>query len=218
MLPSILSADFARLGEEVADVIAAGADGIHVDIMDGHFVPNLTMGPALVKSLRARFADVYFDVHLMVDQPQRFVGPFADAGADCLTFHIEATAGRDEHDEHALIRQIRSAGCEAGIVVNPPTPIDAIAHLIDQVDMVLIMSVNPGFSGQSFMPEVLDKARFVAERKAGHVRLQMDGGINEQTVAEVRQAGVDTLVAASAVFGTEDRPATIRKLRGEARP
>jgi ribulose-phosphate 3-epimerase len=218
VLPSILSADFARLGEEVADVIAAGADGIHVDIMDGHFVPNLTMGPALVKSLRGRFGRVYFDVHLMVEKPADFVEPFAEAGADCLTFHIEATAGRDEHDEHALIEQIRSAGCEVGIVVNPPTPVESIAHLIDQVDMVLIMSVNPGFSGQSFMPEVLDKARFVAERKPGHVRLEMDGGINVQTVEQVRQAGVDTIVAASAVFGAQDRKATIDKLRGEARP
>jgi len=216
VLPSILSADFARLGDEVADVIERGADAIHVDVMDGHFVPNLTMGPALLTSLRKRFPDVYFDVHLMVEQPERFVEPFAEAGANCLTFHIEPTAGRPEDDERAVIERIRAAGCDVGIAINPPTAAQSVEHVLNEVDLVLVMSVHPGFSGQSFIADVLDKVRRIKLRLEATTRLEMDGGINGETVAAVREAGCDTIVAASYIFAAADLTEAIRILRGEA--
>ncbi|MHB1156983.1 MAG: ribulose-phosphate 3-epimerase [Phycisphaerales bacterium] len=219
VLPSILSADFARLGEEIEDVMARGADAIHVDVMDGHFVPNLTFGPPLLKSLRKRFPAVYFDVHLMVTNPGKFIGPFADAGADSLTFHIEPTArsggGRDHDDEHQVIEQIRKLGCDVGITINPPTPAQAIEHVLDEVDIVLVMSVNPGFGGQSFMPEVLDKVRWIRQRIKPTTRLEMDGGISDKTVDEATAAGCDMLVAGNYVFSAKDRTAAMKRLRGE---
>ena len=216
ILPSILSADFAKLGDEVADVLDRGADGIHVDVMDGHFVPNLTMGPALTLSLRKRFPDVYLDVHLMVTNPEKFVRPFADGGANCLTFHIEPTRGRETHDEREVIERIRGAGCDAGVAINPPTAAEAIDGILADVDLVLVMSVNPGFSGQSFMAEVLDKTRSIRPKLRDDQRLEMDGGINADTVAAVREAGCDAIVAASYLFGAPDRAAAIRTLRGGA--
>ncbi|MDH3582619.1 MAG: ribulose-phosphate 3-epimerase [Phycisphaerae bacterium] len=214
IFPSILGADFGHMADGCADVLELGAEALHVDVMDGHFVPNLTMGPKMVADLRRAFPDVFLDVHLMVTNPENFVEPFAKAGADCLSFHIEVTAGRAEHDEQDLIRRIRGAGCAVGIVINPPTPADAVFHVLESVDMVLVMSVNPGFSGQSFIPDVLDKTRAIGSRLPQTVRLQMDGGIGLQTVQACRDAGCDTIVAASALFGAEDRKAVMQALRG----
>jgi len=216
VLPSILSADFTRLGDDIADVVEQGADGIHIDVMDGHFVPNLTMGPALTLSIRKRFADLYLDVHLMVTNPEKFVRPFADAGANCLTFHIEPTAGRDKHDEHEVIERIRGAGCDVGVAINPPTPAERIEHVLGEIDLALVMSVHPGFSGQKFMAEVLDKTRLLRAKLRDDQRLEMDGGINADTVGKVREAGCDAIVAASYLFGAPDRAAAVRTLRGEA--
>ena len=215
MLPSILSADFTTLGDDITDVVDRGADGIHIDVMDGHFVPNLTMGPALTLSIRKRFPELYLDVHLMVGHPEKFIRPFADSGADCLTFHIEPTAGRDKHDEHAVIEQIKAAGCDAGIAINPPTPPEAVEHVLSNVDLVLVMSVNPGFSGQKFMTEVLEKTRAIKPKLRDDQRLEMDGGINAEAVAGVREAGCDTIVAASYVFGAADRTNAMATLRGD---
>lgn len=213
VLPSILSADFARLGEEVADVLDAGADGLHVDVMDGHFVPNLTMGPAIVQSLRKAFPSVYLDVHLMVSQPADFIGPFIEAGANCLTFHAEVV---DRAAGLKLIQDIRSAGAQAGIAINPPSALSIAEPFIDAVDLLLVMSVNPGFSGQSFMPDVLHKTRALAPRLRDEQRLEMDGGINGQTALLVRQAACDCIVAASYIFGSDDYAAAIKTLRGRS--
>ena len=216
VFPSILGADFANLANECEQVLGLGAEALHVDVMDGHFVPNLTMGPALVRSLKKRFPDAFFDVHLMTTDPQQWVEPFAEAGADHLSYHIEATAGRDEHNEHDLIEQIHRAGCTAGVVINPPTPAVAIEHLLDKVDLVLVMSVHPGFAGQSFMDEVLDKTRRLAGLLPERVRLQMDGGIGPQNIGRVLEAGCDTVVAASSLFGAANRAEALAALRGGA--
>jgi ribulose-phosphate 3-epimerase len=215
VFPSILAADFARLGDDVAEVLDQGADGIHIDIMDGHFVPNLSMGPPVMASLRQQFPEVFFDVHLMVMNPEHFVGPFADAGADHLTFHIEATAGRKQHHEFDLIEQIRATGCSVGICFNPPTTAASVQHLVGDVDLFLAMSVHPGFGGQSFIPDVLRKIKKLSAQLpgAGDTRMQIDGGVGPDNVADVVAAGVDTIVAGSSVFGADDRAAAIEAMQ-----
>ncbi|MEM6853902.1 MAG: ribulose-phosphate 3-epimerase [Planctomycetota bacterium] len=220
VLPSILAADFTRLGDDVGDVLDQGAEGIHVDIMDGHFVPNLSMGPPVMASLRKRFPEAYFDVHLMVTNPEMFVGPFADAGADHITFHIEATAGRKQHHEFDLIEQIKAAGCTAGVCFNPPTTAASVQHLIGHVEMFLAMSVHPGFGGQKFIPDVLEKIRELTAQfpTSGDTRMEIDGGVGPDNAAQVVAAGVDMVVAGSAVFGADDRAAAIAAIHAAGTP
>lgn len=207
---SILSADFAALGDQCRKALAAGADLLHLDVMDGHFVPNLTMGPALCRSLHQALPDAALDVHLMVNNPRMFVGPFAEAGADHFTFHIEA-----EDEPASLAAAIHEAGMTAGLAINPPTPVSSILPHVEQMDMILIMSVNPGFSGQRFIPEVLAKATAVKPLLRPDQRLEIDGGVNAQTAPAAREAGCDTLVAASAIFGSDDYAASVNVLRGD---
>ena len=210
--PSILSADFAKLGEEVRAVSGAGADYIHIDVMDGHFVPNITIGPAVVQALRGHSA-LTFDVHLMVAPVDPYVPLFADAGADIITVHAEAGPHL-----HRTLQLIKSAGKKAGVALNPATPVSAVEHVLDEVDLVLVMSVNPGFGGQRFIPTVLDKiadlrARIDATNRP--IDLEVDGGINETTAAQVLAAGADVLVAGSATFqgGPAAYGENIRRLR-----
>ena len=209
--PSILAADFARLGDEVDAVIKAGADLIHFDVMDNHYVPNLSIGPLVLTSLRKHGLKAPVDVHLMVKPVDRLIGDFLDAGADYISIHPEAT----EHI-HRSLGLIREGGARAGLVFNPATPLDYLSHVLDLVDLVLIMSVNPGFGGQQFIPSSLDKlsdAREIIEGSGRSIRLEIDGGIKPDNIAAAARAGADTFVAGSAIFGTTDYAATIASMR-----
>ena len=197
--PSILSADFARLGEEVDNVLASGADIVHFDVMDNHYVPNLTIGPLVCEALRKHGITAPIDVHLMIKPVDRIVPDFASAGASYITFHPEAS----EHVDRTL-QLIASEGCKAGLVFNPATPLDVLEHVIDKVDMILLMSVSPGFGGQSFLPSALDKlrkARKLIDESGRNIRLEIDGGVKVENIGEIHAAGADTFVAGSAIFG-----------------
>ena len=212
--PSILSADFARLGEECRDVLAAGADWIHFDVMDNHYVPNLTIGPLVCEALRKHGITAPIDVHLMVKPVDRIVPDFAKAGASLISFHPEAS----EH-VHRTIQLIKDSGCKAGLVFNPATPLAWLDHVLDQLDLVLIMSVNPGFGGQKFIDGALDKLRAVRERidRSGRdIRLEVDGGVKAANIAAIAQAGADTYVAGSAIFAAGDYRATFSAMRAAA--
>tara|TARA_R100000005_G_scaffold91970_2_gene64909 strand:- start:10811 stop:11491 length:681 start_codon:yes stop_codon:yes gene_type:complete len=209
--PSILSANFARLGEEVDAVLAAGADVVHFDVMDNHYVPNLTIGPMVCKALRKHGVTAPIDVHLMVSPVDRLIGDFAEAGASYITFHPDAST----HVDRSL-QMIRDAGCKSGLVFNPHAGLEALRYVMDKVDMVLLMSVNPGFGGQSFIPATLDKlreARALIDASGHDIRLEIDGGVTAGNIADIAAAGADTFVAGSAIFNAPDYRAVIAEMR-----
>jgi ribulose-phosphate 3-epimerase len=209
--PSILSADFARLGEEVDRVLAAGADWVHFDVMDNHYVPNLTIGPLVCAALRKHGVTAPIDVHLMVQPVDRIVPDFAQAGASVISFHPEASA-----HVHRTIQLIKSHGCRAGLVLNPATPVEVLDWVLDELDLVLLMSVNPGFGGQAFIPSALDKLRAVRRRidaSGRAIRLQIDGGVKAENIGEIAAAGADTFVAGSAIFNAPDYAQVIARMR-----
>lgn len=211
--PSILSADFARLGQEVDDVLAAGADMVHFDVMDNHYVPNLTIGPLVCRALRDHGVTAPIDVHLMVRPVDDLIGMFADAGASFITFHPEAS----DHVDRSL-QLVRDKGCQCGLVLNPATPLSVLDWTLEKLDMVLLMSVNPGFGGQAFIPAVLDKllqVRKMIDSSGRDVHLEIDGGVKIDNIGEIAAAGADTFVAGSAVFGSEDYRETISRMRSE---
>ncbi|KIO34893.1 MULTISPECIES: ribulose-phosphate 3-epimerase [unclassified Shewanella] len=211
--PSILSADFARLGEDVEAVLKAGADVVHFDVMDNHYVPNLTIGPMVCKALRDYGVTADIDVHLMVKPVDRIIPDFVDAGASIITFHPEAS----EHIDRTL-QLIKESGCKAGLVFNPATSLHYLDHVMDKLDVILLMSVNPGFGGQSFIPSTLDKLRQVRERidaSGFDIRLEVDGGVKVDNIAEIAAAGADMFVAGSAIFNKPDYKAVIDEMRGE---
>ncbi|WP_096154680.1 MULTISPECIES: ribulose-phosphate 3-epimerase [Bacillus] len=208
--PSILSANFATLGEEIKDVELGGADYIHVDVMDGHFVPNITIGPLIVDAIKP-ITNLPLDVHLMIDNPDQFIPAFAKAGADIISVHVEAC-----RHLHRTIQLIKSHGVKAGVVLNPATPVSMIKHIIHEVDLVLLMTVNPGFGGQAFIPEVLPKIKEVAtlvKENGLSVEIEVDGGVNEETGKLCVEAGANVLVAGSAVYNKQDRKAAIEAIR-----
>ncbi len=210
--PSILSADFARLGEEINAVVAAGADVIHVDVMDGHFVPNITIGPLVVDAVR-KITDKPLDVHLMISDPDKYIDSFAKAGADWITVHVETCPHL-----HRSIHMIKDLGKKAGAVLNPATPLTSLDYILDDLDLVMLMSVNPGFGGQSFIPSTLDKSRALKKMiddRGLEVGIEIDGGVSPATIEEISQAGVNIFVAGSAVFGAENYEAAISSLKAK---
>ncbi len=212
--PSILSADFARLGEEVDNVLAAGADWVHFDVMDNHYVPNLTIGPLVCEALRKHGVTAPIDVHLMVEPVDAIIPMFAQAGATHISFHPEAS-----RHVHRSVQLIRSLGCQAGLVLNPATPVELLDYVLDELDYVLLMSVNPGFGGQAFIPSTLDKLRRVRERidaSGRAIRLEIDGGVKPDNIGEIAKAGADTFVAGSAIFGQPDYRDIVRRMKAAA--
>ncbi|MCH7701445.1 MAG: ribulose-phosphate 3-epimerase [Planctomycetes bacterium] len=207
LAPSLLAADFSRLGEQVAIVEEAGAEVLHLDVMDGHFVPNISFGPPVIAALRPH-TSLFFDTHLMIQEPQRYAESFVKAGCDLLTFHIEVA-----DDPQRVVEHIRGLGASVGICINPSTPVSAIESVLGDVDLVLVMSVWPGFGGQAFMPEVLDKITELRRRVRDDQRVEIDGGIDANTVAAAVRAGADTLVAGTAIFGQNDPREAMRELR-----
>ena len=211
--PSILSANFAKLGEEITDVITSGADIVHFDVMDNHYVPNLSVGPMVCSALRDYGISAPIDVHLMVQPVDALVGMFADAGASYITFHPEASTHVDR-----TLQLIRNAGCKAGLVFNPATRLDALKYVLDKIDMILLMSVNPGFGGQSFIPTTLDKlreARSLIDESGLDIRLEVDGGVGPANIRQAAEAGADTFVAGSAIFSKPDYAQVIKTMRDE---
>lgn len=211
--PSILSANFARLGEEVDNVLAAGTDWVHFDVMDNHYVPNLTIGPMICEALRKHGVTAPIDVHLMVEPVDRIVPDFARAGASLISFHPEAS-----RHVHRTIQLIKAEGCQAGLVLNPATPLEVLDYVLEDLDMVLLMSVNPGFGGQAFIPSTLDKLRQVRARIDAigkPIRLEIDGGVKPDNIGEIAAAGADTFVAGSAIFGKPDYRAVVEAMRAE---